>query len=92
VPDRDSEPLYFGVMAGTFWTSQVERYAASDGIYYQFTGTTELALDGNTTTLQPGDGMFIQAGSKFTLRSFDAARSPTYLQFLLSPARSRAIE
>jgi mannose-6-phosphate isomerase-like protein (cupin superfamily) len=85
VPDRDNKPLYFSVLAGTFWTSQVERYADSDGIYYQFTGTTELALDGNTTTLKPGDGVFIQAGSKFTLRSFDADRSPTYLHFLLSP-------
>lgn len=28
--------------------------------------------------------MFIQAGSKFTLKSLDANRSPTYLQFLLA--------
>ena len=84
VPDRNSEQLYFSVIAGTFWTSEVQRYADSDGVYYQFTGTAELALDGKTTTLKPGDGVFVQAGSKFTLRSFDADRSPTYLQFLLS--------
>ena len=72
------------MVAGTFWTSLVERYVASDEVYYQFTATTALALDGNTTVLQPGDGVFIQAGSKFTLRSFDADRSPTYLQFILS--------
>jgi mannose-6-phosphate isomerase-like protein (cupin superfamily) len=84
VPDRNSEQLYFSVVAGTFWTPEVARYAASDGVFYQFTGTTELDLDGRTTTLQPGDGVFIQAGSKFTLKSLDANRSPTYLQFLLS--------
>jgi mannose-6-phosphate isomerase-like protein (cupin superfamily) len=84
VPDRNNEQLYFSVVAGTFWTPEIERYAASDGVYYQFTGTAELRLDGNTTTLQPGDGLFIQAGSKFTLKSLDANRSPTYLQFLLS--------
>jgi mannose-6-phosphate isomerase-like protein (cupin superfamily) len=85
VPDRNNEQLYFSVVAGTFWTPEVERYAASDGVFYQFTGTTELDLDGRpTTTLQPGDGVFIQAGSKFTLKSLDENRSPTYLQFLLS--------
>jgi mannose-6-phosphate isomerase-like protein (cupin superfamily) len=85
VPDRNSEQLYFGVVAGTFWTPQVERYAASDGVYYQFTGTVELGLDGKTTVLQPGDGMFIQAGARFTLKSLDANHSSTYMQFLLSP-------
>jgi mannose-6-phosphate isomerase-like protein (cupin superfamily) len=84
VPDRNNEQLYFSVVAGTFWAKEVQRYAASDGVYYQFTGTAELRLDGNTTTLQPGDGVFIQAGSKFTLKSLDANRSSTYLQFLLA--------
>jgi mannose-6-phosphate isomerase-like protein (cupin superfamily) len=84
VPDRNNEQLYFSVVAGTFWTPEVQRYAASDGVYYQFTGTTELVLDGRTTTLQPGDGVFIQAGAKFTLKSLDANRSPTYLQFLVA--------
>jgi mannose-6-phosphate isomerase-like protein (cupin superfamily) len=84
VPDRNNEQLYFSVVAGTFWTPEVERYAASDGVYYQFTGSVELDLDGKTTTLQPGDGVFIQAGSKFTLKSLDADHSSTYLQFLLS--------
>jgi mannose-6-phosphate isomerase-like protein (cupin superfamily) len=84
VPDRNNEQLYFSVVAGTFWTNEVQRRAASDGVYYQFTGATELDLDGRATTLQPGDGIFIQAGSTFTLRSLDANRSPTYLQFLLA--------
>jgi mannose-6-phosphate isomerase-like protein (cupin superfamily) len=84
VPDRNNEQLYFSVVAGTFWTNEAQRWAASDGIYYQFTGTVALGLDGRTTTLQPGDGIFIQAGSKFTLKSLDANRSPTYLQFLLA--------
>jgi mannose-6-phosphate isomerase-like protein (cupin superfamily) len=83
VPDRNNEQLYFTVVAGIFWTSD-QRYTDSDGIYYQFTGNTDLAFDGKRTTLQPGDGMFIQAGSKFTLRPLDANRSPTYLEFLLS--------
>jgi hypothetical protein len=31
VPDRNNEQLYFSVVAGTFWTPEIERYAASDG-------------------------------------------------------------
>lgn len=92
VPDRNDEQLYFSVVAGTFWTPEVQRYADSDGIYYQFSGTTELDLDGKTMTLQPGDGVFIQAGSKFTLRSVDPNRSPTYLQFLLSATPEAEVE
>jgi mannose-6-phosphate isomerase-like protein (cupin superfamily) len=84
VPDRNNEQLYFSVIAGTFWTNEVRKWASSDGIYYQFTGTAELGIDGRTKILQPGEGMFIQAGSNFTLKSLDANRSPTYLQFLLS--------
>src|ERR1700722_296186 len=91
VPDRNNEQLYFSVAAGTFWTNEVQRTAASDGIYYQFTGTTELGLDGRATMLQPGDGLFIQAGSKFTLKSLDANRSPTYLQFLLASTPGSAV-
>jgi mannose-6-phosphate isomerase-like protein (cupin superfamily) len=86
VPDRNNEQLYFSVVAGTFWTPEVKRWVASDGIYYQFTGSVELALGGKTATLQPGEGMFIQAGSTLRLKSLDPHRSPTYLQFLLSSA------
>ena len=84
VPDRNDEQPYFSVIAGAFRTPEVQRYAPGDGVYYQFAGTTELDLEGRTTTLQPGDGVFIQAGSRFSLKSLDANRSPAYLQFLLS--------
>ena len=86
VPDRNNEQLYFSVVAGTFWTNEVQKWVPSDGIYYQFTGTVELGLDGRVTTLQPGDGLFIRAGARFSLKSLDANRSPTYLQFLLGSA------
>jgi hypothetical protein len=86
VPDRNNEQLYFSVVAGTFWTPEVKRWAAGDGIYYQFTGSVELTLDGKAAALQPGDGMFVQAGSTLTLKSLDQTHSPTYLEFLLSSA------
>jgi hypothetical protein len=84
VPDRNNEQLYFSVVAGTFWPNEAHKFVSSDGIYYQFTGTVDLSLDGMTTTLQSGEGIFIQGGSKFTLKANGENRSPTYLQFLLS--------
>jgi hypothetical protein len=37
VPDRDNQQQYFSVV-GTFWAREVARYAAGDGVYYQFSG------------------------------------------------------
>lgn len=86
VPDRNDEQLYFSIVAGTFWSPQIHKFSTGDGIYYQFTGDAALDLDDRVTTLRPGDGVFIAAGAKFALKSLDAGRAPTYLQFLLSSA------
>jgi len=85
VPDRNSEPLYFSVVAGTFWKQQIHRIAPSDGVYYQFIGTVNLTADGQTKMLEPGDGVFLWAGTPFSVETVNMARPPTYLQFLLSP-------
>jgi mannose-6-phosphate isomerase-like protein (cupin superfamily) len=37
------------------------------------------------TILHAGDGIFLPVGTKFSLKADAAERSPTYLQFLLSP-------
>jgi mannose-6-phosphate isomerase-like protein (cupin superfamily) len=91
VPDRNNERLYFGVLAGTFWGGEVHRRAAADGVYYQYTGTVEIEAGGKTTTLAPGQGIFLAAGTAFTLRSRGSRPSPCYLQFLLSPAPDAAV-
>jgi mannose-6-phosphate isomerase-like protein (cupin superfamily) len=86
VPDRNNEQLYFSVVAGTFWTHDLHKLSSSDGVYYQFSGTVYLTADGKTKTLEPGDGVFVPAGTQFSVEAVDMARPPTYLQFLLSPA------
>jgi mannose-6-phosphate isomerase-like protein (cupin superfamily) len=83
--DLTAVPLYFSVNAGTFWSGETSRIATADGFYYQFSGTTKLLVDGKSTTLPAGEGVFVPAGTEFTLKTTDA-RPPTYLQFLLSPA------
>ena len=85
VPDRNNEQLYFSVVAGTFWSSEIHKLALNDGIYYQFSGDVRLTVDGKTKTLEPGDGIFIPAGAQFSVEATSLARPPTYLQFLLSP-------
>jgi mannose-6-phosphate isomerase-like protein (cupin superfamily) len=84
VPDRNNEQLYFSVIAGTFWSHEMHKLASSDGVYYQFGGAVYLTADGKTNTLEPGDGVFLQAGTQFSVEAVDMARPPTYLQFLLS--------
>jgi mannose-6-phosphate isomerase-like protein (cupin superfamily) len=85
VPDRNNEQLYLSVVAGTFWTHQAHNWISCDGIYYQFSGSVYLTADGKTRTLDGGDGVFLPAGTQFSIETVDLAHPPTYLQFLLSP-------
>jgi mannose-6-phosphate isomerase-like protein (cupin superfamily) len=71
------------VIAGTFWAGETNSVANRDGIYYQYSGITEIIMEGRSTTLQPGEGIFIADGTRFTLKTMDT-RPPTYLQFSLA--------
>jgi mannose-6-phosphate isomerase-like protein (cupin superfamily) len=86
VPNRDNPQLYFSIRAGTLWSSETDQITPSDGIYYQYSGTVEITIGIGSTILYAGDGVFIPAGTKFTLKAHAAEGSPTYLQFLLSSA------
>jgi mannose-6-phosphate isomerase-like protein (cupin superfamily) len=93
VRDPNNEPLYFSVRAGTIYANEIHQTASGDGIYYQFSGTVDINANGKVTTLQPGDGIFIRAGTKFISTTKDVRPSPTYLQFLLIPApQSEVVE
>jgi mannose-6-phosphate isomerase-like protein (cupin superfamily) len=85
VPDRNDEQLYLTMIAGTFWATETHKLALSDEIYYQYSGIVDIAVGNKTTTLEPGQAIFIEAGSQFTLRAKDPLHSSAYLQFLLSP-------
>jgi mannose-6-phosphate isomerase-like protein (cupin superfamily) len=86
VPNRDNLQLYFGIRAGTVWSGEMDQITPSDGIYYQYSGTVDMKIGTAGAMLYAGDAVFIPAGTKFTLKAHAAERSPTYLQFLLSPA------
>ena len=57
----------------------------ANGILYQMSGSTEVAVDDQATTLKSGDGMFIAAGRKVTLTAGSGVPS-TFLHFILAPA------
>lgn len=62
------------------------RVTSDDEIYYQSFGKAKVTIKKKTMILQAGDGIFMPAGTRFTLRAEGTGESPTYLQFLLSPA------
>jgi mannose-6-phosphate isomerase-like protein (cupin superfamily) len=92
VPDHVNPQVYFSVRAGAVWSGGVDLTTVSDGFYYQYSGTVEMKIGmAAGAILYAGDGIFLPAGTKFTLKADAAERSPTYLQFLLSSAPEREI-
>jgi hypothetical protein len=86
VPDRNDTPLYFSVVAGRLEAGETRGVASGDGVYYQLSGAVDINIQGSITTLNAGDGVFVPAGTEFTLKPHDAEPAPTYLKFLLLPA------
>ena len=68
-----------------FPPSEKSSVSAANGILYQMSGSTEVAIDDQATTLKPGDGTLIAAGSKVTLTAGSGVPS-TFLHFILAPA------
>src|SRR6266850_1498492 len=59
--------------------------SAANGILYQISGSTEVALDGEAKTLNAGDGLFIASGKTAALTAGSGGPS-TFLHFFLAPA------
>lgn len=85
IAPRDDLQAFFVVRAGTFWNNGIEEITKSDGIYYQYFGTVEVLVGNVKRILYAGDGIFMPAGTKFSLKAIGAILQRTYLQFLLSP-------
>jgi mannose-6-phosphate isomerase-like protein (cupin superfamily) len=83
VPDRDDARLYFSVYSGFVSTNEQRELAFGDGIFYQSTGRARLTIDKQNVELGPGEGIFMPAGTRFTLGAVGSGAPSTYLQFLL---------
>ena len=85
LPTVTEVPLYFRAVSVTLPPSEKSSVSAANGILYQMSGSTEVAINDQATTLKPGDGTFIAAGSKVTLTAGSGVPS-TFLHFILAPA------
>ncbi|NOJ40449.1 cupin domain-containing protein [Bradyrhizobium australiense] len=78
-------PLYFKALSVTLQPDAMSAISAADGILYQMSGTTQVALDGGAKRLNAGEGLFVARGKIAVLRA--GANGPsTFLHFLLAPA------
>jgi quercetin dioxygenase-like cupin family protein len=78
-------PLHFKAVSVTLQPGEKSGVSAADGILYQISGSTEVALDGEAKILNAGEGLFIAGGKTAALTAGSAAPS-TFLHFLLAPA------
>jgi mannose-6-phosphate isomerase-like protein (cupin superfamily) len=76
---------HFRIISNTFSSGEIDEISPSDGIYYQYSGKVEMNIGLAHAILDAGDGLFMPAGTKFTLRAVNVKSPSIYLQFLLSP-------
>ena len=78
------KPVHFKAVSVTLPAGTSSGVSSTDGIVYQLSGSTEVAIGGEIKTLSPGEGVFIASGSVATLKAAESGPS-TVLHFLLAP-------
>src|ERR1700726_4367440 len=85
LPTVTDVPLHFKAVSITLQPDEKSGVSAANGILYQMSGSSEVALDGEAKTLNAGDGLFIAGGKTAALTA--GSRGPsTFLHFFLVPA------
>ena len=82
--DAGAGPLYMKLFAGRLWPDEITADTTSSGVFYQFSGATEISVDGLTRTAAMGEGAFIARGVRVKLKALGQEPS-VFLQFVLSP-------
>jgi quercetin dioxygenase-like cupin family protein len=78
-------PLHFKALSITLQPGEKSGVSAANGILYQMSGSTEVALDGEAKILNAGEGLFIAGGKTAALTAGSGAPS-TFLHFFLVSA------
>jgi quercetin dioxygenase-like cupin family protein len=78
-------PLHFKAVSITLQPDTKSGVSAANGILYQMSGSTEVALDGEAKTLNAGEGLFIAGGKTAALTAGRGGPS-IFLHFFLVPA------
>src|ERR1700736_2386781 len=67
LPTVTDVPLHFKAVSVTLQPGATSGVSAANGILYQISGSTEVALDGEAKMLNAGDGLFIDGGKTAAL-------------------------
>src|ERR1700747_2676995 len=67
LPTVTDVPVHFKVVSITLQPDERSTVSAANGILYQMSGSTGVALDGEAKMLKAGDGLFIAGGKAATL-------------------------
>lgn len=78
-------PLHFKLLQVSLASGQSTTFLGSNAMIYPTTGTVAVEIEGETKTLQDGDGAFIPAGKSALLKSA-GGRAATFFEFLLVSA------
>ena len=85
LPTVTDVPLHFKAVSITLQPDEKSGVSAANGILYQMSGSTEVALNGEAKTLNAGEGLFIAGGKTAALTAGSGGPS-TFLHFFLVPA------
>jgi quercetin dioxygenase-like cupin family protein len=85
LPTVTDVPLHFKAVSITLQPDERSSVSAANGILYQMSGSTEVALDGEAKTLNAGEGLFIAGGKTAALTAGSGGPS-AFLHFFLVPA------
>lgn len=85
LPTVTDAPVHFKAVSVTLQPDERSNVSAANGILYQMSGSTEVALGGEAKILNAGEGLFIAEGKTAALTAGSGAPS-TFLHFFLVPA------
>jgi quercetin dioxygenase-like cupin family protein len=85
LPTVTDVPLHFKAVSITLQPDEKSGVSAANGILYQMSGSTEIALDGEAKMLNAGEGLFIAGGKTAALTAGGGGPS-AFLHFFLVPA------
>jgi quercetin dioxygenase-like cupin family protein len=85
LPTVTDMPLHFKAVSITLQPGEKSGVSAANGILYQMSGSTEVALDGEAKILNAGEALFIAGGKTAALTAGSGGPS-TFLHFFLVSA------
>jgi quercetin dioxygenase-like cupin family protein len=85
LPTVTDVPLHFKAVSITLQPDEKGGVSTANGILYQMSGSTEIALDGEAKMLNAGEGLFIAGGKTAALTAGSGGPS-AFLHFFLVPA------